>query len=160
MRLQQEFSIRTFIPCLFAGTVRPSVVSCILYQSSGTSWGVSPHCCVAALCFLIKMKLNNVPVAVQLQVRHHQHASPAPVSYPKSIWLSGKWTCVMVLNLDVLWEACGNCVPLSTSVCTRITLYSLSLPLSCVLCLCRFDLNFPRSVSLRSSFSVFLPSSK
>jgi len=41
-----------------------------------------------------------------------------------------------------------------------VTLYSLSLPLSCVLCLCRFDFNFPRSLSLRSSFSVFLPSSK
>ena len=37
MRLQQEFSIRTFIRCLFAGTVRPSAVSCILYQSTGTS---------------------------------------------------------------------------------------------------------------------------
>ena len=35
MRLQQEFSIRTFIRCLFAG--RPSAVSCILYQSTGTS---------------------------------------------------------------------------------------------------------------------------
>jgi len=42
----------------------------------------------------------------------------------------------------------------------RVTWYSLSLPLSCVLCLCRFDLNFSRSLSLRSSFSVFLPYSK
>ena len=37
MRLQQEFSIRTFIRCLFAGTVRPSAVSCILCQSTGIS---------------------------------------------------------------------------------------------------------------------------
>jgi len=33
----------------------------------------------------------------------------------------------------------------------RVTLYSLSLPLSCVLCLCRFDFNFLRSLSLRMS---------
>ena len=37
MCLQQEFSIRIFIRCLFAGNVRPSVVSCILCQSTGTS---------------------------------------------------------------------------------------------------------------------------
>jgi len=41
-----------------------------------------------------------------------------------------------------------------------VTLYSLSLSLPCVLCLCRFDLNIPRSLSLHSSFSVFLPPSK
>jgi len=35
-----------------------------------------------------------------------------------------------------------------------ITLYSLSLPLSCVLCLCCFDFNFPRSLALRSSFCL------
>jgi len=42
----------------------------------------------------------------------------------------------------------------------RVTLYFQSLSLSCVLCLCRFDLNIPRSLSLHSSFSVFLPPSK
>jgi len=42
----------------------------------------------------------------------------------------------------------------------RVTLYSLSLSLSCVLCLCCCNLNFPCSLSLHRSFSVFLPSSK
>jgi len=37
---------------------------------------------------------------------------------------------------------------------TRVTSYSLSFPVSCVLCC--FDLTFLRSFSLRSSFSVFL----
>ena len=45
------------------GTVCPSVVSCNLYQSSGTSRGSLPHCRVPALCHLIKMQLSNVPVA-------------------------------------------------------------------------------------------------
>jgi len=40
----------------------------------------------------------------------------------------------------------------------RVTSYSLSFPFSCIL-FC-FDLNFPRSLSLRNSFSVFFPSSK
>ena len=36
------------------------------------------------------MQLSDVPAAVQLQVRHHRHVSPAVVSYPKSIWFSDR----------------------------------------------------------------------
>jgi len=43
---------------------------------------------------------------------------------------------------------------LSSMCAARVTSYSLSLSLSCVLCLCRFDLNFPRSLALRSSFCL------
>jgi len=64
------------------------------------------------------MQLSDVPAAVQLQVRHHRHVSPAIVCYPKSIWFSDRWTRVMVLNLDGLWEACGNRVALGTYVCS------------------------------------------
>jgi len=93
-------------------------------------------------------------------VWHHRHVSPTAFSYPESILFSTDehgWWC---------WTWMGK-ERGTVSVChwvlmyaARVTLYSLSLSLSCVLFLCRFNLNFPRPLTLHSSFSVFLPSSK
>jgi len=50
MRLQQGFSVRTFLRWLFAGTVRPSVVSCILYAVEHLE---VHHCTVVCQRFVI-----------------------------------------------------------------------------------------------------------
>jgi len=70
------------------GTVCPSVVSCILYQSSGTSWGSLPHCRVAAFCYLIKMQLSNVPAAVHSPMWDTTGTFPIHCLLPRKYFVS------------------------------------------------------------------------
>jgi len=100
------------------GTVCPSVVSCILYQSSGTSRGSLPHCRVLALCYWIKMQSSNVPAAVHSPTGDTTGTIPIHCLLPRKYFVSDRRTSVMMLNLDGYGEACGNCVPLGTYVCS------------------------------------------
>ena len=118
--------------------------------------------CLCACCSLhsnlIKMQLNDVP-AFLTNMRHHGHVSPTTVSNPESMLFSTDehvWWCWMWMGKEKRVVSVCHWVIMCTA---RVTLYSLSLSLSCVLCLCRFDLNIPRSLSLYSSFSDFLPPS-
>ena len=100
------------------GTVCPSVVSCILYQSSGTSRGSLPHCRVPALCYLIEMQLSNVSAAVHSPMGDTTGTIPLHCLLPRKYFVSDRRTSVMMLNLDGYGDTCGNCVPLGTYVCS------------------------------------------
>jgi len=82
------------------GTVCPYVVSCIQYQSSGTSWGSSTHFCVPALCTWFKCSWAMCLLLFTHQFETPQARFPYTASYPESISFPDRWTRVMMLNLD------------------------------------------------------------
>jgi len=82
------------------GTVCPSVVSYILYQSSGTSRGSLPHCRVPALYYMIKMQSSNVPTAVHSPMGDTTGTIPLHCLLPRKYFVSDTRTSVMMLNLD------------------------------------------------------------
>ena len=105
------------------------------------------------------MELSNVPAAV------HSPMWDTTGTFPLHCLLPRKYCVSRHTNMfDNVESGPGKEMRTVTAyhwvlMCAaRVTSYSQSCPFSCIL-FC-FDLNFPRSLSLRCSFSVFLPSSK
>jgi len=131
---------------------------CSFLHSVSIQWNtfrcVAALSCASAL-WLIEIQLNDVPAAVHLLIWDTTGTFPLQLSPTQKVFYfpTDEHECKCWIWTGKERRAVTACHWVLMCA-ARVTSYSLSFPVSCVLCC--FDLTFPRSLSLRSSLSVFL----
>ena len=83
------------------------------------------------LCYLIKMQLSNVPVAVHSPMGDTTGTISLHCLLPRKYFVSDRRTSVMMLNLDGYGDACGNCLPLGKRWGGRVQAVSVPAKVPC-----------------------------